>query len=369
AVCDEVNLDPSLVHPDSINKTDTYVFAGLTTPLGRELGENEALLATSDNGKTYLIYRLPSTPNRPNANTVRAEIDLGANNAVKSALQLPDRARKISQGLLNTIPEVGRLSPPDIEGKGSQPTAGFDGLFVGDVFSTSPAGGQPEYWAITQSGIQKISGAVADIMRVAKNGSAGRTPNLGLDKLSGVHQLQPGDPGYIPVDDFPRSRPTVLDATQGSPVACLGWSLVGDATNQDSHTSVFVSDQLPGPKDAANKTTAVKVNTPGPNGVPITGFYMQPGFGAVVQSATGKASFGKGPIQLISDRGIRYGVPDAKTADGLGLTNRQPAPESIISLLPPGAELNTQDVLRQFDTVPIDPNAGVVPPATKAPGN
>jgi hypothetical protein len=96
---------------------------------------------------------------------------------------------------------------------------------------------------------------------------------------------------------------------------------------------------------------------------------MQPGFAAVVQSATGKASFGKGPIQLISDRGIRYGVPDAKTADGIGLNNRQPAPESIISLLPTGASLNTQDVLREFDSVPIDPNAGAFPPATKAAGS
>jgi hypothetical protein len=90
-----------------------------------------------------------------------------------------------------------------------------------------------------------------------------------------------------------------------------------------------------------------------------------------VQSATeSPATFGKGPIQLISDRGIRYGVPDTATADGLGLGDRLPAPESIIGLLPTGSSLNTQNVLKQFDSVPIDPNAGAFPtPSAPPAGN
>jgi hypothetical protein len=108
---------------------------------------------------------------------------------------------------------------------------------------------------------------------------------------------------------------------------------------------------------------AISVGTPSPGGGKIDKFYMQPGFAAVVQSVTSKDTFGKGSIQLISDRGMRYGVPDARTADGLGLNNRQPAPESIIGLLPTGASLNTQEVLRTFDSVPIDPNAGAFPTA------
>ncbi len=145
----------------------------------------------------------------------------------------------------------------------------------------------------------------------------------------------------------------MLDATKGTPVACLGWSLVGDQNAPDPHTSVYVASQPPGPKDANGKSTALQLKTKGPNGVPVTGFYLQPGFAAVVQSATGKETFGRGNIQLISDRGIRYGVPDTATANALGLGNRLPAPEPIIGLLPTGASLNTQDVLREFDSVPI----------------
>lgn len=361
AVCDQVLLDPTQPNPD-IGKTETSVFGGVApSALGAELGEKEALLALADNNKTYLIYRLPSTQNRPNANTVRAEIDTSdSHNAVSTALQLLNQTpRKITQGLLNAIPEVPRLTPPQIPD--GAPPADLDGLTAGDVFSTQPTGEQPQYWAITTPGIQQVSQAVADVMRVAKHGSASKLRTLGLDKLSGVRVLRSGDPEYVQVDDFPRSVPTVLDATKNSAVACLGWSVVGDGDNRDAHTSVYIDTQLPGQNSRGAKFATTKVTTPGPNRVPINGFYLQPGFGAVVQSATGKASFGKGAIQLISDRGIRYSVPDAATADGIGLNNRQPAPESIIGLLPTGASLNTQDVLKQFDSVPIDPNAGAFP--------
>ncbi|MFE0026320.1 type VII secretion protein EccB [Amycolatopsis sp. NPDC059021] len=364
AVCDEVKLNPQLPQPDSINQTDTTVFAGVSQ-LGTELGVDQALLATADNGKSYLIYRVPSNPNRPNTNTVRAEVDLTPGNAVSAALHLPPKGRKVSQALLNAIPEVARLAPPTVAGQNGPAPSDLEGLSVGDVFSTAPAGAPMEYWAIVQNGIQKVSPVVADIMRTAKNGSSSRMMQLGLDKTRTIKQLQSGDPGYLAVDDFPASVPTVLDATKNSPVACLGWSLVGDGANQDAHTSVFVGNQLPGPKNPNGSSTAIRMTTPGPNGLPITGFYMQPGFAAVVQSATSKATFGKGAIQLISDRGIRYGVPDAKIADAIGLNNRLPAPESIIGLLPPGASLNTQDVLKEFDTVPIDPNAGAYPTAAQ----
>jgi hypothetical protein len=95
---------------------------------------------------------------------------------------------------------------------------------------------------------------------------------------------------------------------------------------------------------------------------------MPSGRAAVVRSALGKDSFGKGPIQLISDRGMRYGIPDAATARGLGLDGQRPAPESIIRLLPTGASLNTKDVMRTYDSLPIDPEAGTFDEETASGG-
>lgn len=368
AVCDQVELDPQLPQPDSANKTDTTVVAGVSN-VGAELQQGQALLGSADDGKTYLIYRLSASQARPDANTVRAEVSVDPTDPAHSALQLPSHARKVSQAFLNAIPNVEKLAAPQIAGTGSSPSADFDGLTVGDVFSTTPAGQEPEFWLITQTGIQKVTPAVADIIRVARNGDSGTIKSLGLDKTKITKQLQPTDDGYIKVDNFPAKVPTVLDATQGSPVACLGWSLSADKTN--AHTSVYVGSNLPVDKNADGSSKVLPVSATGPNGLPITGFYMTPGYGAVVQSATeSPATFGKGPIQLISDRGIRYGVPDTATADGLGLDNRLPAPESIIGLLPTGSSLNTQNVLKQFDSVPIDPNAGAFPtPSAPPAGN
>jgi type VII secretion protein EccB len=353
AICDEIGLDTSLPDPTSINRNTTTVLAGVPN-LGRELGNNEALLANADNGKTYLIYRLQRNPNQSNAdNVVRAEVDLSTN-AVTAALHLQSKGRQISNGLLNAIPEVARLAPPKIDGDGSQPSTNLDGLQVGDVFFTSPAEGKV-FWAITKTGIQRISPSVADMIETAKSGSGGTIRSLSLNKIQNVKQLGPGDAGHLPIDDYPGAVPTVLEAVT-NPVSCLGWNVTGEGSAQQPHTSVFVGGQMPGPKNEA-----IPVGTPSPDGGKIDKFYMQPGFAAVVQSVTSRDSIGKGSIQLISDRGLRYGVPDARTADGLGLGNRQPAPESIISLLPTGASLNTQDVLKSFDSVPIDPKAGAFP--------
>ncbi|MFI5606032.1 type VII secretion protein EccB [Amycolatopsis sp. NPDC051903] len=361
AVCDQVELEPSLPVPDSVNRTDTTVIAGVAN-VGTELNNGQALLGDAGNGKTYLIYRLPPTQARPDANTVRSQVSLDNSDPVKAALQLPSKARKVSQAFLNAIPDVPPLVPPQVDGAGDTPTQNFQGLAVGDVFSTTPSGGQPEFWLITKTGIEKVSSAVADIVRVARNGaSSSKVVDLGLSSINGARQLQKGDDGFVDVSNYPQETPTVLDATQGSPVACLGWSF--DPGKNTAHTSVYVSNRLPAETfNPDNSSKVQNVSTTGPNGLPITGFFMPPGFGAVVSSATEtNATFGKGPIQLISDRGLRYGVPDVNTANALGLNNPLPAPESIIGLLPTGSSLNTQDVQKQFDSVPIDPNAGSFP--------
>jgi type VII secretion protein EccB len=353
AVCDQILLDQNLPDPTSINKRETTVLAGVAN-LGRELAQGEALYVSNANGKTYLIYRLSTSPNQPNANAVRAEVDLSSN-AVSSALRLSGVPRKISTELLNAIPEVPRLAPPKIPGAKTQPTFAMAGLAIGDVFSTSPTGGAKTSWVVVQSGIQRISSAVADIIRTTTTGRAS-IPELGLDKIQNVKQLQPTDAGYLQVDEFPQEVPVILDPVR-SPVSCLGWNIVGTGGDRDTHTAVFVGNAVPIPTDQQ----AISVGTPSPDGSKIDKFYMQPGFAAVVQSATVKETFGRGSIQLISDRGLRYGVPDVKTAQTLGLDNPQPAPDTILRLLPTGASLNTQEVLKTFDSVPIDPRAGSFP--------
>ncbi len=357
-VCDEVMFDPTVPQPD-LNKTETTVYAGVKQLGNRELGQNEALLVKGANGRTYLVYRLASNPNLPNANAVKAEIK-PENRVVMSALNLTDQPRGISQGLLDAIPEVPELKLPDVVGKNEAPNFEIENLKVGDVFSTEQAEGEKVFYLVNREGIQAVSPAVADIVQTGKNDGSTSVMAVAQGKIRNITRVTAGQPGFIDVDAYPQNVPTVLNATQGSRVSCLSWSLTGEGANRDGHTAVFVDDKLPKGRNADGSAPGVKIGTPGPVGAPINSFFMEPGFAAVVQSATGKETFDKGPIQLISDRGIRYGVPDAVTADSIGLTKRVPAPEAIIRMLPNGASLNTQDVLRTFDTVPIDDRAGTM---------
>jgi type VII secretion protein EccB len=367
AVCDQIGLDMSLPDPTSVNENETTVFAGVSD-LGAELALNEAILATAENDETYLIYRLVDSPNQPNANTVRAKVDL-SKGSVRTALGLNSEPRQISMGLLNAIPEVSALNPPIIEGAGTSNSFGLNNQLVGDVFSVSRTGAPDEYWVVTKSGIQQVSKAVADMIRYEKSISADEIDSVKPDELTNVPVLQPGDQNYLQVGEYPQAVPTVLEAER-YPVTCLGWSVAGEGANRDGQTKVFVGAELPGPKNDKGESEAVSLGQSGPEGIPIDGFYMRPGFGAVVRSATSANSFDKGPIQLITDRGMRYGVPNVRTAQGLDLTPQDPAPANIIRLLPTGASLNTQDVLRTFDSVPVEDGAGTfTTPKPQAAGN
>lgn len=359
AICDKTIIDPTLPPQTAAEKatTETTVLAGVPK-LGTELGTNEALMVTGDNGANYLIYRLPYNPNRPNANAVRAQIDPNKP-SVTAALGLPKKGRHISMGMLNAIPEVEMLTPPDITGAGSTSSFNLGGLQTGDVFETS-RGNQPVFYAILQNGIQEVSQATAAMIRAERSPSSrGQMPQESPENVSRVPQIRAEDPGALKVDNMPQSIPTVLDAGKGSPVSCLGWNIVNaGSANEDAHTAVYVSSDMPGPKEQ-NQMTDIRQQSP--DGLKIDHFYLPHSRAAVVRSVTSKAAFTTGPISLISDRGLRYGVPDLATANGLGLDNPRPAPDAIIRLLPTGASLNTTDVRRNYDSVPVDPRAGEFP--------
>jgi ESX secretion system ATPase EccB len=134
--------------------------------------------------------------------------------------------------------------------------------------------------------------------------------------------------------------------------------VVGEGTSADHHTAVHVGSDVPLPKRAdGTRFSSVPVSTPSADGTRIQHFFMPPGRAAVVRGSRSKEDFNTGPIYLISDLGVKYGVPDAATADILGLSGQKPAYYSITNLLPDGASLNTRDVLQTYDSVPVAPGS------------
>ena len=351
AVCDRIEIDPDQPRKRGreLSQISTTVVAGVPD-LGRELRNDEALLVQAPGqDETYLVYRLNETPNHPNANVVRAPVDL-TDEAVVSAYGLNKQPRKVSEEMLSAIPEVAAIEPPEIQGSG-QSEANM-GIGIGEVFAVQRAAGGLQHWVVTEHGIQKVSEAVADLIRSDQTGRA-RVPVMQPDVIAGVEKIEEGEQGYLPVGSFPKTEPTILNPRQ-VPVSCLGWHTTGEGDNRKGLTTLYVNRAPVVPEDKAGKSEGVEVTQASPAGYQVDQFYMPPGRAAVVRSVTSKEQFGKGPIQLVSSQGIRYGVPRVRTAQALGLTPQDPAPELILRLLPTGPSLTVQAALREWSPDDVD---------------
>lgn len=355
-VCDEYLPKEGNTEAAAGNKVETTVIAGVAD-LGPELKPNESLLVRSEDGETYLVYRTPTSANDPNTSTVRAKVDL-SQQSITSALRVGENdIRDITTGLLNAIPEKAELKAPDIDGLGDDPNPGVapDGLEIGSVFKVEPTGQPPVFYVVLRNGIQEIKKTTGDLIRYRKDINGGEVQRLSPDVIQDSNRLEGND---RPIDDstYPEQQTEVLQRA-AFPVACLGWEVIGSGDNSEARTSVHVGKSVPGiPSDETGEPKWVDVSTPGSQQIRVDHFYMPPGRGAVVRQATSENDFASGPITLVSDRGVKYGVPDEATAGVLGLAPwDQPAPLEILNLLPDGASLDPKDVEQSYDTVPIAP--------------
>jgi len=349
-VCDQYVLNRDLNDPARDDKVETTVIAGVADR-GPELKENESLLVRSENDEVYLVYRTPGSANLPNTNTVRAKVDLD-DKVIAAALRITgDEIRNITTGLLNAIPEKAPLAPPKIDGAGDQPDSRApQDLEVGSVFSVRPAGQSPVFYVVQRDGIEEIKQTTADLIRYKKDINSGGIPELSPQDVTNSDRAA----DHIDDTTFPKQQTEIL-RPENLPVACLGWQTTGSGDDRVERTSVHVGKAVPGiPKNEQSDPKWVDISTPGSMGIRIDHFYMPPGRGAVVRQATSPADFTTGGIALVSDRGVKYGVPDGGTAAALGLDNQQPAPQDILRLLPDGASLDPRDVEQSYDTVPIE---------------
>ncbi|WNV90861.1 type VII secretion protein EccB [Umezawaea sp. Da 62-37] len=351
SVCDQLTLDQAAINPEATAKNKTTVLAGIAGG-GKPLDGNKAVLvkAGADAKKAYLIYKRPDDSRFTSTSTVRAEVDL-SDQKVVNALRLQGKVpRPISSGLLNTIQEVGKLQAPAIPGLGTQINYINGGVVVGDVLQATRTGEKTVYYVALDKGLQEVPTAVGDIIRFAYKGDV-KPKEIDLSTVGTVvSQLDLGD--------FPTEVPAVLDANADNSVMCLSWRAdnVG-AENRSEHTEVTVAAVLPGAKDAV----PVQINQAGATGEVVSQFIMAAGKAGVVRSSTSIQDYGSGPIHLITGRGVKYGIPDTLTSGALGLGKDgfMPAPESIVSLLPNGPQLNRNDASRSYDSIPSAP--GVLP--------
>ncbi|WP_084525678.1 type VII secretion protein EccB [Nocardia vaccinii] len=346
-VCDELKTD------GSNTLTTTAVAGGLTLgDKGSGLPKNSALLVQGKDA-TYLVY-----------DNKRARINMNSR-PVTDALQITGvTPRPISQGLLNSIPEVLPIEVPNITDPGG-PSA-LDGHRNGDVMKLTTGN---EYFVALSNGIQKISSLTADIIRH-------------WNSTSGNDELQPSDysrtniVNSLPVQDYPDTAPTVIDS-KDQPVECMSWKPLSSADNSDgskhAELSVITGHALPIP-DRSKPVRLAQADSSGSD--KADQFYATPGTGILVQT-TGiePDSQRKDAVFFISDTGVRYGLKDADAEKALGMdsakTKYEPAPWPIVGLLASGPALSRQDAMVAHDGVApdSDPAKTLVSPTSAAASN
>ncbi|MEO6082222.1 MAG: type VII secretion protein EccB [Umezawaea sp.] len=344
SVCDQTSLDRSQNDPEANTTFKTTVLAGVSGN-GQKLDGNRALLVTADktSKKAFLVYKRPDNSSITSTSTVRAEVDL-TDTKVVNALRLEGKTpRPISAGLLNSIRQVGDLKAPEISGVG-EPVNFIAGAVVGDILRAQRTGGKIVHYVVLADGLQEVPIAVADMIRFAIKGFGSAPKDIVLSDVNKVVSS-------LNLENYPTEIPEVVNLNEDNVVMCLGWRADNvNANNRSEHTEVTTASALPGGKDLV----PVQINQVGATGEVVSQFIMAPGKVGVVRGSTSIENFGSGPIQLITGRGVKYGIPDTVTSGGLGLGKDgfMPAPASILGLLPDGPQLNRNSATRSYDSVP-----------------
>lgn len=355
AVCDQAQANDLSDPVAALKKAtvDTTVLAGVPQ-VGTPVDAKKTMLVTTDNSTFYLVYTAASPNGLGSNSVVRAKIDpQGAGNTDTFQLRDLAKVRKISVGLLNAIPEVKEMRAPVVPGTVGNPPSGFqlDNLTVGQVFATTIT--TTNYYVVLPKGIQQVPLVVAKMLRIA-NGHGASIPKVQPQEINNINQALL-DADKIDLSTYPADD---VDAPIGfgdDKVSCLTWQY--DKSTRKVHTAFTVAqDTVPTPSGGVN-THLVSADGPGDR---LDYFYMPGGKAAVIRSVTSPESIAEdgtitGPLYLVSDTGVKFGLPSAAVAQGLGLgQNYLPAPEAIMKLLPTGANLDPQQATRVFDTIPID---------------
>ena len=270
---------------------------------------------------TYLLY-----------DGRRAKVDL-RNPAVVRALKVDGVApRRVSRALLDSLPEVAEIAAPAIPGAGSAGPALLHGFPVGTVIRV-PRADSSELFVVLGTGVQRIGEVTADLIRF--------TQSHGERDIATV---EPAAVGATPiVDELPVGGYPERGGVSDDAVVCARWQWSDDTRSVS--TAVLIADSL------ANTRSRPLAQADGA-GPQIDAVAVADGRHAVIR-AVGVTGDGaqSGPVHLVSESGVVFGIHDAEAAKRLGLGAPVPAPWPMLARLPRGPELSVASASAVQDTV------------------
>ncbi len=295
------------------NPATTIVIGRTDESSFHQLAPERALLVAPGPGSpSYLLY-----------DGRRAVVD-PADAAVVRALRLEDRVpRRVSQALLNAIPEAPVITAPRIRGMGGA-ASGLPGFTVGSVLRITRGDGD-EYYVVLTDGVQRIGQVATDLLRFSDSQRSANVISVAPDVIRAIPVAN-----SLPVSTFPDRAPEV--AADRDTSYCATW-----APGRPDGVAFLTGAGLPVPPGRPPVTLA-QADGDGPA---LDAVYLPPGRSAYV-GATGRS----GTRYLVTDTGVRFAILDDEAAHNLGLPAVPlPAPWPMLAALPAGPELSRANAL------------------------
>ncbi|MEU8896887.1 type VII secretion protein EccB [Nocardia sp. NPDC048505] len=303
-------------------------------------GDKALLVQAKD--KTYLVY-----------DSKRAEVDM-TERAVTDALGITgEKVQKVSEGLLNAIPEVLPLKAPKFDNLGGSVSYPINNHRVGDVVQVPSEA--DTFYVVLADGLQPVSRLTADIIRNSN-------PKISDDiRISQAERTGAPVSKALLVDEYPRLAPRLV-SQDDQLVSCMSWKPIPEAAdNKDgkrADLNILTGVKLPIP-DNAKTVPLAQADGSGANADSV---YIPPASGAFVQT-TGiePDSRRKDSMFYIADTGVRYGIKNADAQKALGMdtdagVKPEPAPWPIVGLLANGPTLGREEAMVAHDGVSPDPS-------------
>lgn len=313
--------------PDKTTDDPTVtVGIGRHFPAATNLADS-GLLVRASGDSTYLLWqgkrlRIPDSS---------AMISLGWSN---------DSVLRVAPAFLNAVPSGPDLAPPAIDGAGQPgPKVGDAAGTVGTPYQvTTPRGSQ--YFVLMPDGLAPTYEVTAELL-------LGEIGGESFEKLTPMEYDQaPKSKKDLKLSDAPDHPPALARGVSEStgPAICSSFRGGRLTTVEVYRTAPSVmTTRSPG---AAGGTDEV--------GGLTAGAVLVPGGGGALVRATTAPGVPTGTTYLITDQGIRYGVPTADALKALGYGAVKPVlvPGDLLDLVPAGPVLDPAAAKLFADTGP-----------------
>lgn len=313
--------------------------AGPLTPLDRAaaMSPKQAVLATHK-GATYLIWGGQRSRIDPTDRSVTFNLglDLGVTYPIELSNALFDAMPATEPLVSPVIPESGTASRWLPEAK------------VGSVLESRDARGIVNgFYVLLTSGVQKISGFVADLLRTGDSQGAPAPILVAPDRLIHIPVVD-----VLDVDYYPSGKLDFID-TKANPVICVGWEK--QSSDPQARVSVVSGRGLPVPVAMDSRLVHLVRDDRNPESSEANQTLILPGAANFVATTSGVVTAGsRESLYWVAPQGVRYGIQsDPRTLQALGLDPRLAvqAPWPLVRTFAPGPAISRDAALVARDAV------------------